>query len=270
MARTACWALRQFDEIIAVSAPIARELRLHLPEQTISVVPAFLPVTGTIAAGLDEELDCFLSKPGTTLLASASRVTFTQDGRDLYGLDAATNAFVTLAKDRPDLRLAIFHALPPASRRARNHLTRLTAVLSAAGLQDRVRWAYGLDLPAAFCHNVVLVRPTLSDGDSVSVREALAAGVPVVASDVTSRPPGTRTYRTLSADSLESALAETLTDRVGRTYAGSATGPVPGDAGTSNLRRLLEIYICHLGETSAHDSQRHADARGRPRVAGGR
>jgi len=35
----------------------------------------------------------------------------------------------------------------------------------------------------------VFVRPTLQDGDSMSVREALALGVPVVASRVGSRPP---------------------------------------------------------------------------------
>lgn len=37
----------------------------------------------------------------------------------------------------------------------------------------------------------VFVRATLEDGDSISVREALALGVPVVASRVGSRPPGT-------------------------------------------------------------------------------
>jgi hypothetical protein len=36
----------------------------------------------------------------------------------------------------------------------------------------------------------VFVRATLEDGDSISVREALALGVPVVASRVGSRPPG--------------------------------------------------------------------------------
>jgi glycogen(starch) synthase len=41
----------------------------------------------------------------------------------------------------------------------------------------------------------VFVRATLEDGDSTSVREALALGVPVVASHVGSRPPGTILFR---------------------------------------------------------------------------
>jgi glycosyltransferase involved in cell wall biosynthesis len=36
----------------------------------------------------------------------------------------------------------------------------------------------------------VFVRPTLSDGDSIAVREAMTVGLPVVASDVGYRPPG--------------------------------------------------------------------------------
>ena len=36
----------------------------------------------------------------------------------------------------------------------------------------------------------VFLRPTLEDGDSISVREALSLGVPVVASRVGTRPAG--------------------------------------------------------------------------------
>src|SRR6185503_11969747 len=38
--------------------------------------------------------------------------------------------------------------------------------------------------------SAVFVRPTFRDGDSISVREAVSLGVPVVASNVGSRPDG--------------------------------------------------------------------------------
>jgi hypothetical protein len=41
----------------------------------------------------------------------------------------------------------------------------------------------------------VFLRPTLEDGDSISVREALALGVPVVASRVGARPAGAILFR---------------------------------------------------------------------------
>ena len=57
----------------------------------------------------------------------------------------------------------------------------------------------------------VFLRPALEDGDSISVREALAMGIPVVASRVGTRPPGTILFRkgdkTDLVDKLESVLA---------------------------------------------------------------
>ena len=42
----------------------------------------------------------------------------------------------------------------------------------------------------------VYVRPTITDGSSVAVLEALLCGTPVVASDAVPRPDGVTTYRT--------------------------------------------------------------------------
>jgi glycogen(starch) synthase len=58
----------------------------------------------------------------------------------------------------------------------------------------------------------VFIRPTLADGDSVSVREALALGRPVVASAVGTRPAGVLPY---PADE-PSRLAEQLFQAVGK------------------------------------------------------
>ena len=90
---------------------------------------------------------------------------------------------------------------------------------------DPVPWPARSDL---------FVRPTLADGDASSVREALALGVPVVASDVGHRPPGIALFRRGDLDGLVEAIAGALR---GRAPAGVRTSD-PGDA----LRRLLETY----------------------------
>jgi glycogen synthase len=69
------------------------------------------------------------------------------------------------------------------------------------------------------------VRPTTADGDSVSVREALALGVPCVASDVAPRPAGTVTFPSGDARALVEALSQALVAKPARAVSPDA-GPV--------------------------------------------
>jgi glycosyltransferase involved in cell wall biosynthesis len=62
-----------------------------------------------------------------------------------------------------------------------------------AGLQENVLLLGDVDHDACLALMLacdVFLRPTLEDGDSISVREALSLGVPVVASRVGTRPVG--------------------------------------------------------------------------------
>lgn len=54
----------------------------------------------------------------------------------------------------------------------------------------------------------LFVRPTLVDGDSITLREALAAGKPVVASDAVLRPAGVTLFRSKDVDDLVRAVTE--------------------------------------------------------------
>ena len=79
----------------------------------------------------------------------------------------------------------------------------------------------------------VFVRPTICDGDSLSVREALALRVPVVASDTDFRPEGVILFRRGDVDDLVTALTRALQPPAGSAHAGA-----DGDA----FDRLLAVY----------------------------
>ncbi|MBI4421621.1 MAG: glycosyltransferase [Gemmatimonadetes bacterium] len=81
----------------------------------------------------------------------------------------------------------------------------------------------------------VFVRPTYFDGDASSVREALALGIPVVASDTDFRPEGVVLFRRGDVDGLTTALARTLTrERVGPAR--------PPRSEPDSFERLLAVY----------------------------
>jgi glycosyltransferase involved in cell wall biosynthesis len=58
----------------------------------------------------------------------------------------------------------------------------------------------------------VFVRPTFRDGDSISVREAVALGVPVVASNVGTRPDGVCVFEAGDVNGLVRAV-ESMIER---------------------------------------------------------
>jgi glycosyltransferase involved in cell wall biosynthesis len=80
-----------------------------------------------------------------------------------------------------------------------------------------------------------LLRTTLFDGDSISVREALYLGVPVIASDNGMRPEGCVLIPPSDGTALLRAVEETVRHR-------SNVPPPSFRSGVENLELILQIY----------------------------
>jgi glycosyltransferase involved in cell wall biosynthesis len=89
----------------------------------------------------------------------------------------------------------------------------------------------------------VLLRTTLFDGDSVSVREALYIGTPVIATDNGMRPSGVHLIPTQDPDRLRDAICAVL--------AGSRARRAPAGDGQENIRVVLAFYAELTGATKA-------------------
>ncbi len=92
------------------------------------------------------------------------------------------------------------------------------------------------------------VRPTRADGDSISVREALALGTRVVASDVGHRPPHATLFRSGDPADLAARLASSL----------DGPPPPPGAAGHDAAPRILRLWRERLGLAAAGATGAHA------------
>ena len=85
--------------------------------------------------------------------------------------------------------------------------------VAANGLSDVVLFPGDVDHElclALMARSTVFVRPTFQDGDSISVREAMSLGVPVVASNVGARPARVLLFEPGNVDGLVEQLERTV------------------------------------------------------------
>jgi glycosyltransferase involved in cell wall biosynthesis len=146
--------------------------------------------------------------------------------RPEYGFDLLVAALARLRRIYPSLGCLVMGSgeqRAAAGQRIRE-----------AGLEDSVLLLG--DVPHDACLALmsagdVFLRPSLADGDSISVREALSLGIPVVASRVGARPAGAILFRAGDVEEMLAAVELAL--------AAKRSNP-PRAAGS--IDRLLEIY----------------------------
>jgi hypothetical protein len=112
----------------------------------------------------------------------------------LYNADLVVEAAERLRSSGLDVEVMLLTYGPGAAQRVLPAFARQALNLDEDGVNAALRWAN------------VLVRPTTTDGDSLLVREALGAGIRVVASDCVPRPRGVEVF-TLGQDDLGDVLA---------------------------------------------------------------
>lgn len=242
-------ALARFDAVIAVSAQLASELRPHVDGIDLAVVPAYMgseACSGELADAAARVMEC--CRP--TLVVAAYQLRIAQDGTELYGTDTAVAAFIRLALQEPALGLVLYVAKPVRGRRAKRFVQEQRRLVVAAGLQDRFAICVGEALAPAFAQDVVFLRPTLRDGDAVSVREALQAGAPVIASDIAPRPTGVRLVP--AAD--PAALAQAVRALV------RSPDPAPrAGRGDGHLAGVVGVYARLLGQGGSGSARPQGD-----------
>jgi len=202
----------KFGTVIAVSQEIRDSLGLcGVSPEKVLVLPAFSP--SFLEEGAPPEGFPELRREAAPLLCA-----MLAPGK-VYGREILLGAFALLQARLPRARLALYG---PG-----------TSEVRAEGVKG-----FGeLHRPAALAvmsASDLFVRPTLADGDSVSVREALALGCAVVATSVGTRPAGVR----LCAPNDVNALAAALGGAAGDLTETRARAETSGDG----FSRILAMY----------------------------
>jgi glycogen synthase len=183
-----------YDRVVCVNHEIAQALaKIGVPKDRLTVMPAFLPPPAA-EAGIPDGIQAWVD-------ARHPLLTMTSSFRPEYGLELLISALHDLRADFPQIGCVVMGD-GEARRNIEEDLRRYTV--------DRHVLFTG-DLPYNSClqlmsYSDVFVRPTFRDGDANSVREALALGTPVVASDVGHRPKGVHLFEPGNRRALREAI----------------------------------------------------------------
>lgn len=204
--------LRRADRVVLVNEVLRAHYASHgfdLPATTV-VEPAFVPPPldeeAAIRATYEPDTLRFTETRHPLLVANAFKITF-DHGIDLYGIDLCVALVDEIRKEHPDIGLLI--ALADVGDP--EYFARLRTEITQRGLDSHIHFMTGQrQLWPMIKAATVLLRPTTTDGDAVSIREALHFGRPVVASDAVPRPAGTVVFTSRDLASFVAATRRVL------------------------------------------------------------
>jgi len=189
--------------VICRNEPTQRAIRdLGISPDKLVVLAGFYGIAPEEVAAVPPRVARFLEQRTPVISAIASA------GPE-YGISLVIEAAAKLRADYPDLGLVLIGAAGPADPEDFVYVTGELPRNAALGILQKAD---------------VFVRPTYFDGDASSVREALALGVPVVASDTDFRPDRVILFRRGDADDLAEKIVSVLGARTRTRAAASDSG----------------------------------------------
>ncbi len=206
-------ALMGYERVVAVSEAVREALaRCGVPEEKLVVCPAFCG--SQVRAGKAPMGLSAARRRRMPLLAMAHHPS------PVYGRELMFRALRQIAERMPEVGLAVFG--PGTHTEA---FVRDAQKYEVEGLLEDMGELEHAQALALIARCDAFIRPTTHDGDAISVREALALGVPCVASDVCTRPSGTYTFQAGDAASLVDGVMRALKEGPAQVVSADA-GPV--------------------------------------------
>jgi glycosyltransferase involved in cell wall biosynthesis len=202
------WMLKEMDAVIACNEEIRNQCieRIGLPREKVHLIPAYIPPLPDDIKRPKGYINQFIRNHSPVICATGW-IGQVYKNTDIYGIDMLIELVEKLLKDFPDIGLIlsvnggeseqlINQTIGKSKKIVGNHIFFITEQLD-----DVVGIYKNCDL---FC------RPTNTDGDAVSIREAIHVGTPVVASDIVTRPSACILFESRNTVKFEIAVRQTL------------------------------------------------------------
>jgi len=204
--------LRLPNKVIVVNDEIPKLLYLH----NFHIKPAFIPPNLASEPDLPANVSGWISSrkkaDNTILAANAFRIDF-YNGNDLYGIDLCIQSLRELVHNY-NRKVSLIFVLSSLSK-SKKYFNEYKALISKYALTDHIMLIQA-DLSFVKLVEItdMVLRPTCTDGDALTVREALFLGKPVIASDVVARPEGTMLFRNRDYKDMSSKILGVLDGQI--------------------------------------------------------
>lgn len=176
---------------------VSEEIAKTLKPRVFSVRPAFIPPIladePPLPITIRNWLELQKRSQNTIIAANAFRIDF-HHGNDLYGIDLSIGMLDELVNTRK-MCISLVFVLASLSK-SEAFFNEYQRLIAERGLSEHILLVQmDLSFVKLIEYSDIIVRPTCTDGDALTVREALFLGKPVVASDVVRRPEGTVLFK---------------------------------------------------------------------------
>jgi glycosyltransferase involved in cell wall biosynthesis len=199
------WAIRNCTHFIGVNKNIcATAESLGKEETKISHIPGFIKPIDNGELPIKEILDFF---EGSNLKLVLSGQVFAKNEFDIYGLWDVLEALEIVKRKIPEVKLVIFNYTinRDDSEAYESYLSNIKMKnLSSSILIIRTQMKLWTTLKFAD----IFLRPSYTDGDANSLREALSLNVFSIASDVVPRPEGAVLYSSGDIQALANSIID--------------------------------------------------------------
>jgi len=202
--------MKLYNNIIAVN-PNIKELLIKngINKSKISVIPAFIPPTSkeTDINQLPNFFNKVRKKHKFIITANASKISF-YNNQDLYGIDLSIELMKKLV-DSGQKDIGFIYVIPDIGDY--EYYKKMQNLVKEYNLENCFHfYTKPAAYPAVLNMCDLFIRPTNTDGDAFSVREALTLEIPAIASDVCRRSEGTILFKNRNIDDLYLKTYQTI------------------------------------------------------------
>ena len=181
------FSFKSMNKILVTNNDIKMKLvKLGVNTNKIFISQTFLSPAEFECFGISEEASFFIAGKFPIISANASKLQF-YNNEDLYGFDLCIQLVYKLKKY--GYNPAFLFSLPEIGEN--NYYNEKIKEISALNIQDNIMIRTGSHsfIPILSISDI-FIRPTNTDGDSISIREAISMNKPTITSDVVPRPEG--------------------------------------------------------------------------------